>query len=201
MQKLLWSLKAMLIVVLIASWMGGWVTPVAGAKKPPSTPAPVAEAGQTQCWDEDGLLMGCTGTGQDGAIRAGVAWPVPSFTNCGDGTVWDNLTGSIWLLHASCFGAQAWEAALQAANALHDSGTPETTDDCGLSDGSAPGDWRMRQFKEMHGLVDLDFVGPPLSNAAGTARWLEGDAFIAVEFNRYWTSSTYAAIPGFAWGL
>jgi hypothetical protein len=59
----------------------------------------------------------------------------------------------------------------------------------------------MPQFKEMHSLIDLNFVGPALSNAAGTARWREGDAFVAVEFNRYWTSSTYVAIPSLAWGL
>jgi hypothetical protein len=35
MQNHMPKLEAMLIVILIAAWVGGWVTPVAGAKKPP----------------------------------------------------------------------------------------------------------------------------------------------------------------------
>jgi hypothetical protein len=33
----------------------------------------------------------------DGEIRAGVAWPTPRFTDNGDGTATDNLTGLTWL--------------------------------------------------------------------------------------------------------
>src|SRR5918992_5748088 len=60
-------------------------------------PAPVEQTGQTQCWDTAGALIPCEGTGQDGDIQAGVAWPVPRFTDRGNGTVRDNLTGLIWL--------------------------------------------------------------------------------------------------------
>ena len=36
-------------------------------------------------------------TGDDGYFEKGVAWPAPRFTDNGDGTVTDNLTGLIWL--------------------------------------------------------------------------------------------------------
>ena len=69
-------------------------------------------------------------------------FPTPRFSDKGDGTVKDNLTNLIWLKNANCFGGQTWANALTAANNLHDTGTPSTMDDCGLSDGSLAGDWR-----------------------------------------------------------
>ena len=49
--------------------------------------APVQRTGATQSYSP----------GDDGDINAGVQWPVPRFTDKGDGTVTDNLTGLIWL--------------------------------------------------------------------------------------------------------
>ena len=50
-------------------------------------PAPVAKTGQTTSF----------ASGDDGDLQEGVASPSPRFTNNGDGTVTDNLTGLIWL--------------------------------------------------------------------------------------------------------
>jgi hypothetical protein len=57
-------------------------------------PAPVPQTGQTASY----------AAGDDGDIQAGVPWPVPRFTDNGNGTVRDNLTGLIWLKNASCLG-------------------------------------------------------------------------------------------------
>ena len=38
--------------------------------------------------------------------KKGVAWPNPRFTDNGNGTVTDNLTGLIWLKNANCFGKE-----------------------------------------------------------------------------------------------
>jgi len=37
------------------------------------------QTGQTKCYNSAGLEIGCAGTGQDGEIQAGVAWPKPRF--------------------------------------------------------------------------------------------------------------------------
>jgi hypothetical protein len=55
-------------------------------------PAPVPQTGQTTPY----------APGDDGSIRAGVPWPSPRFTDNGNGTVRDNLTGLIWLKNGSC---------------------------------------------------------------------------------------------------
>ena len=38
----------------------------------------------------------------DGLLRAGIEWPAPRFTDNGDGTVTDSLTGLMWLKDGGC---------------------------------------------------------------------------------------------------
>lgn len=45
--------------------------------------------------------------GDDGALQVGVTWPNPRFTDIGDGTVADNLTGLIWSKAGSTPGPAA----------------------------------------------------------------------------------------------
>ena len=116
-----------------------WIVCVVAAIPAASATAPVAATGQTRCWDELGTLIDCCGTGQDGEYQLGAS--VDSrFTDNGDGTVADNLTGLIWMKNANCFGTRSWEGALFDANTLADGS-------CGLTDGSVAGDWRLLNIK------------------------------------------------------
>jgi hypothetical protein len=38
------------------------------------------QTGQTTCYNTEGNVIPCAGSGQDGDIRAGVPWPDPRFT-------------------------------------------------------------------------------------------------------------------------
>ena len=65
----------------------------------------------------------------------------------------DNLTGLIWLKNADCIvhavsglEAEDWYFALNASNNLADG-------QCGLTDNSSPGDWRLPNVRELHSLV------------------------------------------------
>jgi hypothetical protein len=104
----------------------------------------------------------------------------------GDGTVTDNRTGLIWLKNANCFGKKDWRTAKQLAAQLADG-------QCGLSDGSKPGDWRLPTRDEYQAMRDQKYTSPALSNAAGTAQWQEGDAFSSVHAYHYWSSTEYAS--------
>jgi hypothetical protein len=153
-------------------------------------PAPVGETGQVTCYNASGTAIACAGTGQDGDLRPGVQWPAPRFTDNGNGTVTDNLTGLIWLKNANCFGARNWTTALSDANGL-------ASGSCGLVDGSSAGDWRLPSIFELQTLLDYEYYAPVLSNAAGTGQWTEGDAFSGVEMPS-WSSTTDVYTPSSA---
>jgi len=143
-------------------------------------------------------------THDDGDLEKGVMWPAPRFTDNTDGTVTDNLTGLIWLKNANCAeGKKNWNTAVDYCAALFDGCTDcfGTEGDCGLSDSSSQGDWRLPSVKELQSLIDFAWYDPPLSNAAGTAKWTSDDAFTSVELDRYWSSTTYAGNTAAAWNV
>lgn len=147
-------------------------------------PAPVPKTGQTTSYS----------SGDDGDLQMGVPWPNPRFSDNGDGTVSDNFTGLIWLKNANCGGPMEWVNAISYCNSL-------SNGQCGLSDGSSPGDWRLPNVKELQSLIDYGFYSPALSNAAGTAKWTEGDAFSGVQSSYYLSSTTGADSTSIAWSV
>ncbi|EDN65658.1 Protein of unknown function DUF1566 [Beggiatoa sp. PS] len=75
---------------------------------------------------------------------------------------------------------------------------------CGLSDGSKPGDWRLPTEEEWKAMIDKKYVKsdwsqPAISNAAGIGPWKEGDAFSGVQSGYYWTATTRAFVTTRAW--
>jgi hypothetical protein len=116
--------------------------------------APVEKTGQTTCYNTEGETIDCAGTGQDGDFQEGVNWPIPRFTDNGNGTVTDNLTGLIWPQHLGChFGD--WQSGLDFCNGLA-SGT------CWLTDNSEAGDWRLANRKELLSLLDQSQYNPAI---------------------------------------
>jgi hypothetical protein len=150
----------------------------------PEPKSGVARTGQTGCWDATGAPVNCAGTGQDGQYQTGTS-ATPRFTDNSDGTVTDNLTALIWLKDADCFGATNWSSALNSANAL-------ATGVCGLTDGSAAGSWRLPNLKELQSLIDFGTTDPALP---------AGYPFLDVQYVTYWSSTSHAMAPAFAWFL
>jgi hypothetical protein len=159
----------------------------------------VNKTGRTDCYYDDGTAGTCTcGTancpsGQDGDYEMGIdpaivptygtsgayntpAWSGVRFTDNGDGTVTDNLTALIWLKNAHCWGDQNWGNALTTSNALADG-------QCGLTDGSSAGDWRLPNVNELHSLIDLTQSNPALPS---------GHHFNGVQSGSYWSSTADA---------
>jgi hypothetical protein len=170
-----------------------------------STYTRVPKTWNLECYNASGTIISCTGTGQDGEYQLGVrpryypqvgtpgayppyGWGGPRFTDNGDGTVSDNFTGLVWLKDANCAGtAVDWETALSYSNALFDGCTNcfGTTGDCGLSDGSSAGDWRLPNANELYSLIDSSKNDPALP---------AGYPFTGVApsppISFYWSSST-----------
>lgn len=131
-------------------------------------------------------------TGDDGDLQMGVPWPNARFKInmqpdgvTPDGTVTDNLTGVVWLKNANCVeGTLSWENALAWSNAI-------ASGSCGLSDGSAAGQWRLPNSKELLSLINRD--------AANNANWLStSHGFANVKPGFYWSSTTFAGFTDYA---
>lgn len=187
-------LICMMIFSLVLSW-GAVIAEegfyVIAVKK--NNYAPVPKTGQTTSY----------ATGDDGQLKKGVTSPNPRFTDNGDGTVKDNLTGLLWLKNANCtifnkgdIGFQnerSWNSALGAANSLR-SGY------CGLTDGSSPGDWRLPNIRELQSLIHYGFENPAVPNTAGTGQWTAGDPFVGMQSSAYyWSSTTYISQSDGVW--
>ena len=142
------------------------VSAIAGTVSLPQT-------GQTICYDTGGVVTPCGGTGQDGDTRAGLPWPTPRFTNNGNGTITDNLTGLVWDQTAS-MTATSWQEALDAVKALNAAKYK------GFSD------WRLSNINELESLVMSDTQGQE------SYLWLRTQGFSGVTGAHYWTSTTSA---------
>lgn len=139
-------------------------------------------------------VLGVAKTGQvffsvpddDGDLQKGTAWPDPRFTDNGDGTVTDNMTGLVWTKNANMLGTtQNWYEAVGACNTLADNGTDRV-------DGSLPGDWRMPNVRELQSLIDYGQSYPALP---------AGHPFFDVQSSSYWTSTSYVSFESYSWGI
>jgi len=133
--------------------------------------APVAKTGQTTSYV----------TGDDGDLQKGVASPSPRFTDNGDGTVTDNLTGLMWTKDANLAGAMTWADAIAYANNL-------SLGNAGC--GGPYTDWRLPNVKELQSLIDFGNYGPALPT---------GHPFTNVRSSYYWSSTTVAGNASSAW--
>lgn len=150
---------------------------------------------QKACYDDTGAIVSCAGTGQDGELQYGLDWPNPRFTDNGDQTLLDNLTGLIWTKDANVLttlkplwdaddiaqdGAVSWQHALDFIKILNNENY------LGCSD------WRLPNVNELETL--------PNKGQASSADWLKSQGFsnIAADFY-YWSSTTYENFTPYAW--
>ncbi|MCP4577095.1 MAG: DUF1566 domain-containing protein [Deltaproteobacteria bacterium] len=119
---------------------------------------------------------------------------------CGNGTTTDSVTGLIWLTSANCFGQLTYkEAQDQVADLKHG--------DCGLTDNSLPGDWRLPTKEEWEATVaraqDLACTSPALTDITGYD--CDGaervQFFNGVQQTYYWLSTTHTDSPTNAWAV
>jgi hypothetical protein len=119
------------------------------------------------------------GSGDDGDVEAGVAWPTPRFIDNMNGTVTDELTGLMWLKDGSCLGYQSWKYSSRwAIDSLNFD--PGSTG-CQTYTGGYS-DWRLPNVNELESLVH--------AGQSNTASWLNSLVFTSVQALDYWSSTT-----------
>ena len=124
---------------------------------PPST-VPVFRTGQTTMYL----------AGDDGDFEAGRAWPAVRFTNHGDGTITDHMTGLMWQ-QAPDDSVKTWDVALSDANGSTIAGYT---------------DWRLPNILEIASLLTYDITW------TNQWTWLQSVGFTDATHSDYWWSST-----------
>lgn len=119
-----------------------WLWPVCGVSDN------LARTGATRCYDQEGRVIPCAETRQDGSLGMGVSWPKPRFVLVEHG-VMDALTGLTWHGKARLGeGIATWSDALAAVYAYgQETHLP----------------WRMPTINEMESLVDASAHSPALA--------------------------------------
>ncbi|HEY1379881.1 MAG TPA: DUF1566 domain-containing protein [Gemmataceae bacterium] len=154
-------------------------------------PSRVQKTGQTGYWDEGGNPLppdDPLAAGQDGKLQKGVAATGRRFTvdENGVGTVTDHLTGLVWLKKGNPFEFLTWHEALEECAKLADG-------DHGLKDGSAAGEWRLPNIREIESLVDYGKMGPCLPEGHPFSD--PSDPLHSVQPSSYWTSTSVTSGP------
>lgn len=134
--------------------------------------------GQTQCYDVNGRLVPCKGSGQDAEFRFGRIWPENRFEVEGEAVI-DHLTNLCWRQTADVAGRNVtWSDALISAAQLN-KGTKEEML------------WRLPNINELESLVDCSMHSPALPAGHPFSDVREG----------YWSSTTSMFEPDWAWAL
>ena len=154
-----------------------YVWPVRGTSGPP---AELWKTGQTDCYNAAGGVIDCAGTGQDGNFQEGATWPASRFTDHGNGTVTDELTGLMWTKDANAPGPSAcYPGGYKPWHGTY------THIQC-MNDRSYLGynNWRLPNRKELRSLVDYSRSSPALP---------PGHPFLNVQTDYEYRSSTGVA--------
>jgi hypothetical protein len=134
--------------------------------------------GQQLCYDEQGSVFSCGGTGQDGEFRFGKKWPKPRFELAGK-EAFDRLTGLRWFLNADLTTEPVtWNDALASIKVLN-------------REKQAVSRWRLPNINELESLVDCSRHSPALP---------KGHPFFNIR-EGYWSSTTSFFEPDWAWAL
>lgn len=138
----------------------------------------VHQTGQQRCYDLQGKKISCRATGQDGEFLRGLKWPAPRFSVAGE-TVDDRLTGLTWALDANLPEFPlAWQESLDFIREMNKSSS------LGFND------WRLPNRRELRSLISYQTRRPALPAA---------HPFRNVFFGWYWSSTTAAIHPSYAW--
>jgi hypothetical protein len=124
------------------------------------------------------------------------------FTDCGNGTVTDAVTGLVWLKTVNCsafFGSS--KTYVQANSTVAQLGDGQ----CGLTDASQPGDWRLPSRGEIEVLINLAVASgcgsPFLPDQTGLGCCGTGTcSFTSVSTDiGYWSATSVDTNPANAW--
>ena len=142
--------------------------------------------------------------GDDGDIKAGVAWPNPRFVDNGDGTITDMLTGLMWLKQANCtavigvgssLGEIDWQGALDFVAGIN-SGAHDISSCSGYTQSYT--DWHLPNVSELRSLIQAEPTGTSVDILVG---WGFEYFLPITNANLFWSSTTSTRSPAGAFNV
>jgi len=114
-------------------------------------------------------------SGDDGDLQAGLSWPDPRFTDNGDNTITDSLTGLVWEKSPSTTGYMTYSQSAAYVASLWTGGK---------------NDWRIPTIRELQSLTCLDELN--------WVTWLNTLGFSALDYigAYYWSSTANPRTTG-----
>jgi hypothetical protein len=144
-----------------------------------SLSARISKTGQRRCYDQNGKIVDCKNTFQDGEFQSGVWLDGTARFTEKVGVVYDHATGLAWLKNADSIGLMDQSSAYEAAEKMNREYA------YGYSD------WRLPAITELESLTDMDRHTPALP---------AGNPFFNVR-ELYWSSTTSVYDSRYAWVL
>lgn len=134
---------------------------------------------QNSCYSPNGKEISCIGSGQDAENTAPLATAKSRFKKLADNLIADSLTGLIWPQNANLT-----EFPLTWPEALHFVNTMNAGNKFGYND------WRLPNRRELRSLMSYQTRKPALP---------AGHPFENIYLGWYWTATTAAINPQYAW--
>jgi hypothetical protein len=163
---------------LLLAGMGLLTGALLGIGPAPADAYRLPDSGQTKCYDNAGNEITCPAPGerfhgQDGNYSG----PQPAYKDNGNGTVTDLNTGLMW----------------QQGDAHNSSGRTwqQAVDYCAASGLADYHDWRLPSITELTSIVDHSRTNPAVNTTY----------FPGCRSSVYWSGTTVAGYPGYAWGV
>jgi len=131
--------------------------------------SPIVDTGQSNCYNSNGSNVNCDNSGQDGAYNGNQ----PDYSNNGDGTISDNITGLIWQQTPDSNG----DGIINSNDKLTQSKAEEYCANLVLANQN---DWRLPNIKSMYSLIDFsgeDVSGYTENDTSGLSPFINTNYF------------------------
>lgn len=171
-------------------------TALAGNGDPAPPQAQRLKTRQTNCYEGvfPYALIPCAGTGQDGEHQRGVAL---SYRDPGVGTIEDTRTGLTW-------EKQSWDSSVNDHNLVYTwAGALAKIAALNVAEFAGFSDWRLPNRAELDSLVSSAAAYPAVDPSFNVS-CMPGCTVLTcscTNSERYWTSTTFEPVPGYAWDV
>jgi len=155
----------------------------------------IPRTGQTTCTNDAGTVIACAGSGRDGEYQAGDA---PSFTDNGNGTITDNITGLMWEKLSD--DGSIHDKDLQFAGLTAAIGKATTLNGANFA---GHNDWRVPNLRELASLPNYEYYNmaiPPIFHT-GCVGGCTVLTCSCTKSNIYFTSTNYQGYQPACWKI